>query len=167
MSKTNKANKSNSEIIPIPRNRSELEKNFNNLIALIINLLIIYYLYNLEYASCNCITDWRHNYIKYVALFNIFINILHLLSVNIKIPSDINSLLNLINIYAFYTYIRDLNDTKCECAVVKQDKLNNFLNIWRYIIVIFPILALIYVFINVYSMSPVNKKKFYTNFIKE
>ena len=117
-----------------------------NIIGFVINILIIYYLINLEDVSCNCIKDWRHDYIKYVAVFNILCNILLLLNINIETLSGINSILNLINIYAFFTYIRDLNDTKCVCAVTKQENLNYFLNIWRYAIIIVPIVAILYVF---------------------
>jgi hypothetical protein len=140
-------------------------KNYDNydtydnefsLISLIVNILIIYYLVNLEDASCNCITDWRHDYIKYVALFNIICNIFILLTIDIKFLSGILSVLNLINIYAFYTYIGDLNDTKCACAVVKQEKLNKFLNFWRYFLVIAPIIGFI---IAIYFLSKIFSRK--------
>ena len=117
-----------------------------NIIGVVINILIIYYIINLEDVSCKCIMDWRHNYIKYIAIFNLLFNILLLFDVNIENLSSINAILNLINIYAFFTYIGDLNDTKCECAVVKQVNLNYFLNIWRYVIIIVPILVLVFVF---------------------
>jgi hypothetical protein len=115
-----------------------------NILGLIINILIIYYLINIEAVDCNCINDWRHNYIKYVSVFNIIINILFLFNINNESLLGINTILNLINLYAFFTYIRDLNDTKCECAI-KQKSLNSFLNIWRYIIIIMIILGLIYI----------------------
>ena len=57
--------------------------------------------------------------------------------------SGIITILSLVNLYAFYTYIGDLNNTKCICAVQKQKNLNTFLNIWRYIMVIVPVIALI------------------------
>jgi hypothetical protein len=117
-----------------------------NIIGVVVNILIIYYIINLEDISCNCIRDWRHNYIKYVAIFNIICNILILFNINNEFLSGINGILNLINLYAFFTYIGDLNDTKCECAVVKQENLNYFLNIWRYVIIIIPILGLLFIF---------------------
>ena len=72
-------------------------------------------------------------FINYLIFFNIaIINFKSIISIIIFIYSYY--------IYAFYTYIRDLDNTKCECAVVKQEKLHKFLNIWRYI---FPIITLL------------------------
>ena len=119
-------------------------------ISIIINILIIYYIVNLEDVTCNCITDWRHDYIKYVAIFNIICNILLLLTINIEMISGILSILNLINVYVFYTYVGDLNDTKCACAVVKQEKLHKFLNFWRYLPIIGFIIS-IYIITKIFS----------------
>lgn len=126
--------------------KDALVKEEFNIIGLVVNILIIYYLINLEDVRCNCIMDWRHHYIKYLALFNVICNILLLFDVNIELLSGINSILNLINIYTFFTYVGDLNETKCECAVVKQENLNYFLNIWRYVLISIPILAILFFF---------------------
>lgn len=126
----------------------------NNIIGTIINILIVYYLINLEHKYCDCIRDWRHDYLKYSTMFFIFINLLVLSGFKIDITnvSGIIIILNIITIYSFYTYIRDLDNTKCECAVVKQEKLHKFLNVWRYFIVIIPIVVLcisIFIFIHI------------------
>ena len=124
----------------------------NNIISTIVNILIIYYLINLEHNYCDCIRDWRHNYIKYTAIFLILINLL----LETHETSGILIIFQIIYVYAFYTYIRDLDNTKCECAVVKQEKLHKFLNVWRYLMVIFPIsVFLIGMF---YMISYMNKK---------
>ena len=115
----------------------------NNIISTIVNILIIYYLINLDHNYCDCIRDWRHNYIKYTAIFLILINLL----LETHETSGILIIFQIIYIYAFYTYIRDLDNTKCECAVVKQEKLHKFLNVWRYFIVIIPIVVLCISFI--------------------
>ena len=97
-----------------------------------INSLIIYYLVNLEDETCNCIYDWRHDFVKYYSIFNIVFSILTIIfidSLNITSISGIIGLLSLFNFYAFFTYIRDLNNTNCICAVEKQKKLHEFLNI--------------------------------------
>ena len=117
------------------------------LFSIAINLLILYYLNNLEPLDCKCIRDWRHNFIKYMTIFNLICAFLLLFGINIRTCTGISgilTILSLVNLYAFYTYIGDLNDTKCICAVQKQKNLNSFLNIWRYIMVIVPVLALIY-----------------------
>ena len=121
------------------------------LIIIYINLLIIYYLSNLEHNYCDCIRDWRHNYIESITVFSL-IGITLLSYINFKsIIGIILFLLHIIYVYAFYTYIRDLNNTKCECAVDKQEKLHKFLNVLRYI---FPILTL---FIIIYFLYNIKK----------
>ena len=119
------------------------------IIGIIINFFIVYYLINLEDKNCNCIRDWRHDYIKFFSIFNILTSIIALSNTVPKTGILVNTIgiLAIINIYAFYTYIRDLNDTKCECAVVKQKNLNKFLNIYRYLIIIIPIFILIFALI--------------------
>ena len=125
---------------------------FSFIFTIIINSIIIYYLINLEDATCNCITDWRHNYIKYFSIFIILINTLIFLGLHI--PRTINSnligfmamaflVLSILNMYALYTYIGDLNDTNCGCAVDKQKDLNIFLYYYRYIFIIMPVLFII------------------------
>jgi len=115
----------------------------------IINLIIIYYLYNLEDKTCNCIRDWRHDYIKYLSMFMIVYNILSLFFI-ILIESHIFKIimviLSIINIYAFFTYITELNNTKCECAVIKQKQIHKFLMVWRYVLFIIPIILIFAIF---------------------
>ena len=116
------------------------------LFSIAVNLLILYYLNNLEPLDCKCIRDWRHNFIKYMTIFNLICSFLLLFGINMRTCTGISgiiTILSLVNLYAFFTYIGDLNNTKCICAVQKQKNLNTFLNIWRYIMVIVPVLALI------------------------
>jgi hypothetical protein len=131
---------------------------FGYIFPIIINSLILYYLVNLEDATCNCITDWRHNYIKYFSISLLTINIICLFSIGMpkssiqdstvgKTLMSIFILLSLVNMYALYTYIGDLNDTNCGCAVDKQKDLNIFLYYYRYIFIIMPVLFLIGVII--------------------
>jgi ABC-type spermidine/putrescine transport system permease subunit I len=42
----------------------------------------------------------------------------------------------LINAYAFFTYIGDLNATQCVCAVNKQPNLNVVMRAYRWIIIL-------------------------------
>ena len=124
-------------------------------ISIIIHILILYYIINLEDISCNCITDWRHNYIKYITIFMIIMNILYLFSVrltNNNLLESIFLVLSLVNMYALYTYVGDLNDTKCSCAVDKQKTLNTFLYYYRYIFIIMFVLFIIGVILLLFSL---------------
>ena len=125
---------------------------YSYIFTLIINGIILYYLINLEDATCNCITDWRHNYIKYFSIFMIILNTFMYFSINIpgfktssvmKTITSVFLVLSLLNMYALYTYIGDLNDTKCACAVDKQKNINTFLYYYRYMFIILPIIFIL------------------------
>jgi hypothetical protein len=133
-------------------NKKKSDPIYSFIFTIIINSIIIYYLINLEDVTCNCITDWRHNYIKYFSIFIILINTL--MFIGLHIPKTINPhiigsiamvflVLSILNMYALYTYVGDLNDTKCVCAVDKQKEVNTFLYYYRYIFIIMPILFII------------------------
>ena len=49
----------------------------------------------------------------------------------------------LINIWCLYTYVGDLDKTRCSCAIDKQKNMHYFLYIWRYVLVGMIILGLI------------------------
>ena len=51
--------------------------------------------------------------------------------------------LSILNMYALYTYVGDLNTTKCVCAVDKQKDINTFLYYYRYIYIIIPVLFIL------------------------
>lgn len=120
---------------------------FSLLMTLIIQGSIIYYLYNLEDKDCNCIRDWRHNFIKYYSMTVIVISLLtFILNDNKKIILYVNIILfslTLVNLYAFFTYIGDLNKTKCSCAIDKQPTLNSFMNFLRWLQLIGVIIVII------------------------
>ena len=107
---------------------------FSALFTVTWNSAILSYLYNLEDPTCKCIRDWRHDFMKYIAYLNLTMTFLPLIIINIKFHSIIIRileiiiiLLNITNIYALYTYVTVLNDTKCTCAT-NQSKLNFLLN---------------------------------------
>jgi len=127
------------------------KSNHINIISTIINILIIYYLNNLEHNYCDCIHDWRHNYIKYAAVFFLFIDLLIVNDIDFENIYEIISIVKIVFLISFYTYIRDLDITKCECAVVKQKQLHKFLNIWRYVIIIVPFIILLFIIIFISS----------------
>ena len=137
---------------------------YANIFSIIINALIIYYLINLEDVSCKCIMDWRHNYIKYFSGLIVLLNIImvfsvHIISlrsafsqIHIQSLNAIFLVISLVNIYALYTYVGDLNTTKCVCAVDKQKDLNTFLYYYRYLMLLLPILIIIGVVVVVFTL---------------
>lgn len=128
-------------------------------IKVIYNIIILLYVYNLENKKCNCITDWRHDFIKYyTAAILIWIIISFVLHINKKtgygnVVLNISMVLGLINIYCLYTYVGDLDATNCTCAIVQTRKTHYFLYVWRYVLVGLIILALLGVILG--SMSQI------------
>lgn len=113
---------------------------------------ILYYLYNLEDADCNCIRDWRHNFIKAMSILSILLGIVTVSGVHFQICKWLPILLmilSLVNFYAFFTYIGDLNATKCVCAVDKQPNLNSVLNAIRWVPIFIVGVFLILIIVNV------------------
>jgi hypothetical protein len=143
------------EIVKLPNkyeysNISIASRIFAILISFLWNGLILYYITNLEDASCECILDWRHEFIKKVAYLNIIISFLPIIMTYINVNEIITILfglfiiiINAINIYEFFTYIGDLNSSQCKCAVINQPLLNAFYNDKRYYILILYILGII------------------------
>jgi hypothetical protein len=109
------------------------------LFSIIFNGIILYYLYNLEDVSCQCIRDWRHNFIKFMCSISIMLSFLPLFGLDTMklFPKilGIIALLGFVNLYAIYTYVGDLNTTKCSCAVEKQPTINWIMEAYRYYIV--------------------------------
>jgi len=108
---------------------------------------ILYYLYNLEDADCNCIRDWRHNFIKAMCFITIFMGLIFFIfAFNIKIFITlyiIQLLLFVVLVYAFFTYVSDLNTTQCVCAVKKQPNLNSIMNVLRFILLFILIITIL------------------------
>ncbi len=148
---SNMSRKSSGDIIP-----EETVNTVSNSViiaAIILQSLILLYLYKLEESDCKCIidwkNDWRHSYIKNFTIVLIGINILKLLMSSLRNNKMLDSVLfvlDLINLYAFFTYINDLNKNNCNCATEKQYFLNMLIKIilWvRVILTFFAIIGLI------------------------
>lgn len=123
-------------------------------------LLILGYLITLEGKQCNCIRDWRHDFLKYYSVVMILVALLMLLGIFITRNSDnlllrtVNIILmiaHLINVWCLFTYIGDLDSTECACAIEKQKNMHYFLYIWRYILVFAVIASLISIIIGVFT----------------
>jgi glucan phosphoethanolaminetransferase (alkaline phosphatase superfamily) len=125
----------------------------------IYNCAILYYLYNLEDADCNCIRDWRHNFIKVMCLVNLFLGVIILSGINLIANKWITIALitlSLINFYSFFTYVDDLNSTQCVCAVDKQTNLNSIMNVLRWLqFIIFGlfIVAIVVIMLSGFAMN--------------
>lgn len=122
------------------------------MISVIVQCSILYYLYNLEDADCNCIRDWRHNFCKAYSLLVLCVSIL-IIGLGLHNLTRwfiiLYGIFGLINAYAFFTYIGDLNSTQCICAVKKQYNLNTIMQIYRWVILI----GVIFLFLKLVGMA--------------
>ena len=74
MATSRKSSSRKSSSIKSSNNVNPSTNYISSIISLIINIFIVYYLLNLEHKSCNCIRDWRHNYIKITTIFSIILS---------------------------------------------------------------------------------------------
>ena len=106
-------------------------------LSVIVQCSVLYYLYNLEDANCNCIRDWRHNFCKAYALLVLAVGIIFIALQHLcKGFMILYHIAGLINVYAFFTYIGDLNATQCTCAVNKQTNLNTVMRVLRWVLLL-------------------------------
>ena len=100
-----------------------------SLIAIIISLIILKYVYDLEHSKCKCSKDWRRDYIKIFAYITIAISIISciltfsnvVLSNSFRIPIHMiittYMIASIVNIYALFTYSQKLMIyEKCDCS---------------------------------------------------
>jgi len=117
-----------------------------SLIALVVSATILYYVFYLEKEQCMCVMDWRHNYVKYFTILAVILSLLQMtfnarlkdfLPMLIVIIISIAYLLaGFVNVYSVYTYVGELDSTKCGCAIHDMKNIHNFLYYWRYLMVV-------------------------------
>jgi H+/Cl- antiporter ClcA len=139
------------------------------LIVITIYGLVIYYLYELEGEGCNCIMDWRHDFIKYYTMALCFIVIVKSVMLITQLYNKINTtillifnvifaLLAAVNVYAFFTYVGDVQDDKnCKCAGEKHPNLNSMMNVLRWIYIVLFSIAIIGLLLGIYAAYRLKK----------
>jgi hypothetical protein len=139
--------------------RSSNTNNINyagNILSVVISGLLVYYVMKLEYMKCHCSTSRKREYIKY---FNIVFAIIILGITGITYYNDnfttkknqiysmnfdytitfknifviILFLCSIINIFCIYTYIRELKENECLCALEANDDIYLFLHYYSLI----------------------------------
>lgn len=118
-----------------------------DVIRLFISYLIIYFVQRMEQIKCLDVPSWKPTYMKFFSVVVIILTIVGILSqpsfevsgiaVAVGIP------LNLVMIYAVYTYIRDLEHQFKSCPVSQNDmNIHEFLKFYSLIMVLLVGLAL-------------------------
>ena len=169
-SKSKSVSRSTSRSVSRSTSRSEPESAKDKSIfvlcmGIVVQLSILYYLYNLEGSECICKNnwrnDWRHKYIKTFAISMICVYTLILLFSSIQHNEFIVMIIGIfgfINFYALFTYVNDLNNNKCNCAVEKQYYLNTIIKTMLWFVVIIIILMLIGLLIVGNTVSKIKAK---------
>ncbi len=122
----------------------------SGMITIIFNLLVLMYVIKLENKLCGCIRDWRHDFIKYysvvvigMATIMFFVSDKYNNNMLLRLFKVFLMVASLINFWCLYTYVGDLDSTKCVCAVENQKGMHYFLYIFRYVMLISLVLAII------------------------
>lgn len=96
-------------------------KTFNSLPSILLNSLLIYYIYRLEEEKCNCSKDWRKDALRVMTVYNIvtlvgFNLLTEKQTKNIPLIIHVfNFIYGCIYLYIVFTYLNKLRK-KCECA---------------------------------------------------
>jgi hypothetical protein len=131
------------------------------IVSLVIPIIVFLYVVNLEDPSCDCIKDWRINFIKYWTVISFIIGLIITLTGNVYLALLL-SLINIVNVYALFTYISDLNNQNCKCITGTLALLNNFLYYWRYFMVISVCFSLL---VCIWRFSVIAESKKHPHFI--
>lgn len=112
------------------------------LLPLVTTLVLLYYVMQLEKETCDCIKDWRHNFLKYMLFGIMILSVLNGILLNLNIIGTqvhktlyvMTVLVGVINTYSYFTYVTDLNETKCNC-LKDMPKINEFLSVMKWVFV--------------------------------
>ena len=87
-------------------------------------IILFYYILQIGKSNCNCMHDWRRDFLKYMLLINLILYTFGGLGIIIVFSETLYKILLFILItveciiaYSYFTYIRDLKDTKCICLI--------------------------------------------------
>jgi len=112
------------------------------LLPLATTVVLFYYVMQLEKETCDCIKDWRHRFLKYMLFGNMVLTTMNVLLLNFNmIGTEVHKtlyvmtiLIAVVNTYSYFTYVTDLNNTKCNC-LKDMPKINQFLSVMKWVFV--------------------------------
>ena len=116
-----------------------------NIVSIVINAVILAMMIKLRDASCHCLVDWRN---WFIVVYSSLVIVLSLVGIvmrlaggkkkkNIKELSTLSSTMFvislvmtasiLLNIYALYSYTKDLETSQCDCITSRNSQLFGFI----------------------------------------
>jgi hypothetical protein len=118
------------------------------LLSILVAAVFIYYITEIEKEHCNCVNDWRNIFIKSynIGLIVLYICLIVAEPVNINFKSYILSILmifNVVNVYAVFTLVDELEKQRCVCAVEENKHLHKVLYYYRYVMLLSIVMSFI------------------------
>lgn len=103
------------------------------LIAIISNVIILYYVNELEKDNCECSENWKRDFIKVSSIvIGVFSIVLLFTLFNVRIVAGLFSLLNIAHLIISISYFVRLKRSKCLCS---KD--------WKRYFLLYPIIGLL------------------------
>uniref|UniRef100_A0A6C0HNG0 Uncharacterized protein n=1 Tax=viral metagenome TaxID=1070528 RepID=A0A6C0HNG0_9ZZZZ len=107
-----------------------------SILSFAVPCMILYYVYKLDDPKCDCVMDWRNPFIKYWTIATLFIICINASLGTNPIIMIITSIMTAVGVYALFTYIGDINEKQCKCAIDNMPFINNFLYYYRWLMII-------------------------------
>ena len=143
------------------------------IIRILFCALVLSYLNALEKEHCHCTLDYRHKILKNVSYIIIVLNVIDMTPYGAKLDEKYERSFReeekyspytifkglLISIYAIilYTYVRDMNNTKCSCALHDERYTHKFLSAIQNFLLIIGIIIFCVTCIHIYLYT-ISKK---------
>jgi hypothetical protein len=117
-------------------------------LSIIVASVFIYYITEIEKDHCNCVNDWRNRFIKSynigLIVLNLYLMVAGPVSINFKsYMLSILMILNVVNVYAVFTLVDELEKQRCACAVEENKHLHNVLYYYRYVMLLAIVMSFI------------------------
>lgn len=121
----------------------------------VIQLLIINYLYKLETTGCKCALDWRRNFIMFflvIAIVNLLVTSF-LTHEQIPFIQTLVTVLGLVNVIVTLQYVNKLKIEKCECSKSIYREIMMYVAIFDAIVYSSALVLVVYVLFSLASYA--------------
>lgn len=116
--------------------------------AVMIDLWIIYYLWNLQKIKCLCALEWRHTVILFYWTLSMLYTVAHIFKLGSVVTNPALSTFmitfSIFNIWVVLSYIKRLEEEKCKCSEHVARDVIKIITIVRMFMYVFVALVAIY-----------------------
>jgi hypothetical protein len=121
----------------------------------VVQLLIINYLFKLEKTGCKCALDWRRNFILFfmvVAVVNLLVTSF-LTHEQIPLVQTLVTVLGLVNVIVTLQYVNKLKTEKCECSASIYREIMMYVAIFDAIVYSAALVLVVYILFSIASYA--------------